>query len=196
MMRLRGVFGSVRRLKVGLLSLSSIFVFTLAQAEEEVSPREETVVTSDHLEMVSTETTNFFYFTDNVEIRGNNLYASSDKMEVVASRAGGSDEGSIGQFGGVQKIILTGNVVIRQAGREATSGKALILPLEEEVILTENPTVKDGEGTITGEEMILKKSERRAIVKGGENQRPTVILPGFDDLSYDDKDEENAEANN
>ena len=38
---------------------------------EGVSPREDTVVTSEHLEMVSSGEYNHFHFKTNVEIRGN-----------------------------------------------------------------------------------------------------------------------------
>lgn len=161
-------------------------------SETNVMPRPDTIVTSDHLEMVSKNDYNHFYFTKNVEIRGNNLYASSDEMIVVVRRSSEASEMStvaIGEFKGVEEIILTGNVIIKQAGREATSGKARILPLKEQVILSGNPRVMDGEGVITGEEMILNKNERRVIVSGKQDVRPTLTLPSFEDLSYQEDEE-------
>jgi len=109
-------------------------------------------------------------------------------MEVVVRRGTGDAETGIGEFSGVQEIVLIGNVVIKQSGREATAEKARILPMEEQVILTGNPKVIDGEGVITGEEMILNKNARRAIVRGKDGVRPTLTLPGFQDLSYQGDD--------
>lgn len=167
-----------------ILLMISIGSPVSANTETGPIPREDTVVTSDHLEMVSKDNHNHFYFTKNVEIRGNNLYASSDEMVVIVRRSVGKTDAGVGEFSGVKEIILTGNVVIKQAGREASSDKARILPIEERVILTGNPKVIDGEGVITGEEMILNKNERRVVVRGKEGIRPTLTLPSFEDLSY------------
>lgn len=175
----------------GILCWGMAAVLFAADPEADLQQREETVVTSDELEMVSTETENHFYFTTNVEVKGNNLYASSDRMEVVSFRGGKGGDGTIGKIGAIDRIVLEGNVVIKQAEREATSRKAVIYPAKGEVVLSGSPVVRDSEGVVTGDEIVLLKSERRAIVKGGAGQRPTVILPGFQDLSYDDDEPTN-----
>ncbi len=148
---------------------------------------EDTVVTSDHLEMISGETENHFFFSGNVVVVGTNLKATGDKMTVVASRVGQNQaEGTVGEIGAISSILLQGNVVIEQAGRRATSGQAEIFPGSGRVVLTDNPVVVDSEGRVTGHRMELLQGERRARVFGDptSGERPRVTLPAMQDLGY------------
>ena len=63
-----------------------------------------TVVRSESLEMTSNSQHNYFYFTDNVTINGNNLLVKCDNLEVTASRSGEADA-TIGRIGVIKKII-------------------------------------------------------------------------------------------
>lgn len=169
----------------------------LAQEADNPAPADdapqETVITSNELELVGGDAENRFYFTDNVKITGTNLLATCDYMEVIAARSGPTEK-TVGQMGAIQKILMKGNVVIEQAGRVATAGQAEILPHEDVVILTENPMVKDSQGTVTGYKMELLKGERKAKVYGDPNApdggRTKVTLPGFKDLGFEDKEEQ------
>lgn len=149
-----------------------------------------TVITSDSLEMISGSTVNRFFFTGSVIVTGNNLKATCDEMEVVSRRVSENPEpegGTIGQIGSIERIILKGNVVIQQAGRDARAGHAEILPIDGRVVLTENPVVTDAEGTVSGYRMELVKGERVARVFGAPEggQRPRVTLPTLPDLGYE-----------
>ncbi len=166
-------------------STLALLAFTATLVAQEAEPVQDTVITSDRLEMVGLEDENHFFFYDNVVVTGTNLKATANEMTVIAARAGESDGSSMGELGTIAKILLVGNVVITQAGREATAGKAEIFPRTGKVVLTENPIVRDSEGTVTGERIELYKNEKKARVfgeKGGA--RPTVILPGFQDIGY------------
>ncbi|MEM9227186.1 MAG: LptA/OstA family protein [Verrucomicrobiota bacterium] len=152
---------------------------------------QDTVVTSDRLEMIGLETENQFFFYDNVVVTGTNLRATADEMTVFADRvvSKAEDDSGMGDLGTISKIILKGNVVIQQVGREATAEEAEILPRTGRVILTGGPpVVRDSEGTVTGYRIELYKNEKKARVFGdtsGESgERPRVTLPGFDDLGY------------
>lgn len=164
----------------------------VAKGEVSLAPQP-TEITSDSLELVGGDAENKFYFTDNVKITGTNLLATCDYMEVTAARSGPTDK-TVGQMGAIQLILMKGNVVIEQAGRTATAGQAEILPNEDKVILTDNPVVKDSQGTVTGFRMELLKGERKAKVFGDPNDpsggRTRVQLPGFQDLGFENKKEE------
>ncbi|GHC02459.1 LptA/OstA family protein [Cerasicoccus arenae] len=153
-------------------------------------PADNTVITSDELELVGGDAANTFYFTGNVKITGTNLVATCDKMEVLSTRSGPTEK-TVGEMGAIQNILMIGNVVIEQAGRVATAGKAEILPNEDKVVLTENPKVEDSQGTVTGWKMELLKGERKVKVYGDPSSasggRSRVTLPGFKDLGFDDK---------
>ncbi len=153
-----------------------------------------TVITSDSLEMISGSSVNRFFFTGSVKVRGNNLDATCDEMEVISLRVGEREDtegGTIGQIGAISRINLIGNVVIRQAGRVARAGHAEIVPTEGRVILTENPVVTDAEGTVSGYRMELVQGDRVARVFGHPDgtQRPRLTLPTMPDLGYETDDE-------
>lgn len=170
---------------LGFSFLALLCPVSLASAETTV-PVQDTVITSDRLEMVGLEEENHFFFYDNVVVTGTNLRATADEMTVIADRVAESDGSSMGELGTISKIVLLGNVVITQAGREATADQAEIFPRTGTVVLTGGPpVVRDSEGTVTGERIELYKNEKKARVfgeKGGE--RPKVILPGFQDIGY------------
>jgi len=174
------------------LALASLLALTSLWAEEDATDTapEETVITSDELELVGGDSENRFYFTDNVKITGTNLVATCDYMEVIAARSGPTEK-TVGQMGAIQKIVMTGNVVIEQAGRIARAGRAEILPDEDKVVLTENPIVEDSQGTVEGFRMELLKGDRKAKIFGDPNAadggRTRVTLPGFKDLGFDDQ---------
>lgn len=176
--------------------LFSFFLFAALPLLAQQVTVQDTVVTSDRLEMVGHETENHFFFYDNVVITGTNLRATSDEMTVIADRvAKDEDDEAMGELGTISRITLIGNVVIEQAGRVATSGRAEIYPRQGKVVLTEtyaktgeNPTVRDAEGTVTGHRIELYKNEKKARVFGADDgrpgSRPTVRLPGFEDIGY------------
>lgn len=150
-------------------------------------PEEETVIESNRLEMISGESINLFLFEEQVRVRGTNLSATADRMEVESMRVGDPTGATVGQIGSIRRILLTGNVVIEQAGRQATAGRAELLPGEGKVILSENPVVVDAEGTVTGHRMTLLQGERRVLVEGApDGPRPRVTLPAIQDLGYRD----------
>ncbi|WP_269539187.1 LptA/OstA family protein [Cerasicoccus fimbriatus] len=153
-------------------------------------PAQNTVITSDNLELVGGDSENRFFFTGNVKITGTNMLATCDEMEVIAARSG-STEKTVGEMGAIESIIMMGNVVIEQSGRKATGGRAEILPNDDKVILSEGPRVEDSRGVVSGWKMILHKGERKVEVLSdpnatGESGRTRVQLPGFKDLGYDD----------
>lgn len=146
-----------------------------------------TVITSDRLEMISGKNENSFFFYGNVAVKGNNLDASCDEMEVISARAGTDTEGTIGEIGAISMIILKKNVVIEQAGRVARAGHAEIYPDQGKVILTDNPVVTDSEGVVSGFRMELVQGERVARVYGKPDgsERARVTLPTMPDLGYE-----------
>lgn len=162
-----------------------------ASGEEQSQAAVATVITSDNLEMVSGSNVNRFFFTGSVSVTGNNLEATCDEMEVISLRVGEDSEGgTIGQIGSISRINLKGNVIIRQAGREARAGHAEILPTEGRVVLTEDPVVTDAEGTVSGYRMELVQGDRVARVFGRPDgsQRPRLTLPTMPDLGYESND--------
>ena len=76
-------------------------------------------------------------------------------------------------------MLATGHVVITQADREATCGRAEVLPHEDKVVLTENPVLIDRatDWTSAGEKITLLRGERR--VRTSDVRVPRVAGGAF-----------------
>lgn len=154
-----------------------------------------TTISSDQLELVSEGDTNRFIFEGNVTIRGTDLYASCNQMLVTTQRhppsgrngtADPENDTGFGEFGAISSIVALGDVFIQQGEREATAGKATILPPEGKVILEESPVIRDPRGVLTGYRMILIEGERRVRIESGPGgARTRAILPDIRDLGMD-----------
>ena len=184
-----------------LVLISCILLsFRIANGEETISDQfisPLTVVRSESLEMTSTPELNYFYFSNNVTITGNNLLVKCDNIEVTASRSVEA-EATIGRIGVIKKIVAIGSVEIFQAGRAALAGRAELLPAEDKIILTDSPQILDRKATVSGWRITLLKGNRTAIVEnnpdGTDGSRPTVVLDALPNLGFDDDKNENADT--
>ena len=145
------------RLLLGLAVLASLPLPNLATSLAD--PASQTEITSETLEMQGTEFRNYFYFRKNVRVVGNNLEITCDDLTVCAIRAG-SPDAAVGQVGAIESIVATGNVHIRQEGREAFAARAEVDPKAGTVTLTGNPRIKDREVEVEGYKFILHKDRK------------------------------------
>lgn len=142
-----------------------------------------TTITSQQLDMRSSDTETVFRFTGLVTVTGNDIELTCDTLEVIALRSD-SEVTAFGQLGKFKSLIAIGRVKIIQGDRVATCGRAEVLPGEEKIILTENPLVRDRDSAVTGERMILYRGERRAVVESGPSGPARITLPAIRDLGF------------
>ncbi len=143
-----------------------------------------TVITSQNLDMQSTDDESTFLFTGLVSVSGNNIKLTCDRLEAVTLRTQkdilrDKDKNSLGQVGKFKSMLATGRVRIEQGDRVATCGRAVVLPGEERITLTEDPMVRDGDATAVGERITLLRGERRAII-----DKARITLPALKDLGF------------
>jgi hypothetical protein len=144
-------------------------------------PGEETVITSDTLEMWTTpEGITHAILTGSVKASATNMRLTCDRLELTATNIG-DKTATIGNFEKLQRLLAIGGVNIVQGEREATCGRAELLPREDKVILTENPVVIDhaNGSRATGDPVILRRGERRVE---GKNVR--ITFPPIRDLGF------------
>jgi lipopolysaccharide export system protein LptA len=150
-------------------------------------PPTDTVIASDRLDMVSTEKETTFTYRGNVHVTATNLTLICDLLVVVARRSG-DPKATIGKQEKLKSLVATGSVRIVQNDREATCGRAEILPDDDKIVLSENPALR-GLGkeswSQTGETMVLHRGQRRAEVLGSDNNRPRATLPVLKDLGFE-----------
>ncbi len=153
-----------------------------------------TVIESESLDMRSSDTLTTFVFTNRVVVTGTNIRLTCDRLEVVTTRQG-DPKATIGKLGSFKSLVATGNVHLLQSDREATCGRAEVLPEDDKIILTDNPVVKDlsNGATASGPRMILYRGERRAVIEGAEANPTRITLPAIKDLGFE-KDKKTPEA--
>ncbi|MBT5903300.1 MAG: hypothetical protein HOH58_14445 [Opitutaceae bacterium] len=158
---------------------------TIAQIVNPLAvPEVNTVLKADYLDMRSTTTESIVICVGNVVLEGTNMKIACDRLEIVAARLG-DREATIGEFKGFKSLIATGNVKLVQGDREATCGRAEVLPLEEKVVLTIDPVVTDHSAGFTqaGSSITLLRGERRLHVVDAVITGPPIsdLGPGVED---------------
>jgi lipopolysaccharide export system protein LptA len=197
LIRLRPFFRIPNGLTAFLLSAVLALPLTANEAEEaeefpptapipRIVPPPETVIEGDQLEMIATDDAAYFIFTDNIRVTGNNITMTCDRLEVVSARDEDDPPGTerLSGMGRIRVIIASGRVHVWQEGREATAGRAEVLPDEGQVILTESPVIRDEQGEVSGERIILYQGLERAVVESGPAHRARVVLPNIPDLGF------------
>lgn len=174
-----------------LLRLVTLLAATATAAFAQNAVEQPTVIESRALDMKSTDTETTSVFTGSVVVTGTNLRLACDRLQVVAFRQK-DNTAAIGKVERFKSLVAEGNVRIIQGDREAACGKAVVLPGDDKITLTDRPVVTDkGVGwTWTGDELVLLRGERQVR---GTNVR--IVGPAVKDLGFDkDKKVEDAPA--
>ncbi len=134
----------------------------LRRAAAPPPPASDTVITSDTVDMRSTDTETTTVFDGTVKLVGNDITVTCDHLVVVSTSLGDKSVvlAPIDRF---KSLVATGHVHIVQGVREATCGRAEIFPRDNKLVLTENPIVVDSSCpyVVTGDRLNLLRGERR-----------------------------------
>jgi hypothetical protein len=144
---------------------------------------ERTTLDCDNADMWSEGNETHGICTGSVRLNGTNLKLQCDKLEFVAIGVGDKTS-TVPTLEKFKFMIATGHVVIVQGDREATCGRAEVLPHDDKVILTENPVLIDHgtDWTSAGEKITMLRGERRVIVEKSRVSGPALRDLGFDSL--------------
>jgi hypothetical protein len=147
------------------------------------TPVDTVIESKGPLEMVSTETTSTFTFSEEVVITATNLRMTCDKLVVVTRRAG-DPAATLGQQKNFKSLLATGHVRIRQNDREAECDRAEILPGEDKIALDGNLKIttygESGKFVQSGARGWLYRGQRRAVI-----ERPRLVGPSLQDLGFE-----------
>ncbi|MEX0322499.1 MAG: LptA/OstA family protein [Puniceicoccaceae bacterium] len=181
-----------RAILPGLIVPFLLQPFLSAQEEGRV---QNTIISSQHLEMQGTAEKNYFYFSGDVEVKGTNLQILCDELTVVALREGPSGA-TIGSIGAIEEINARGSVEIHQAGRSAYAGRAEVNPKAGTVVLSDSPRVVDDEVEVQGYQFVLHRGEKKfesvpdPNAPAEEPSRSVVRLGAMPDLGFDQEEDE------
>jgi lipopolysaccharide export system protein LptA len=144
-------------------------------------PQSQTVVDSDSVDSQSNGRETTSWFNGHVAVAGNDIHMTCDKLKVISLRTGPSSD-TIGKQDQFKYLLATGHVDIVQGDREATCGRAEILPQDDKITLTESPVVTDhGNNTVcSGTKLVMLRGERRVFVEHAHMTGPPIKDLGFD----------------
>ncbi len=82
----------------------------------------------------------------------------------------------------IDKIVATGDVkIVRTEGGVATGQKAVYYQLDEKLVLTGKPMVKQGDNSVEGDRITLYLKEDRSVVESSKEKKvKAVIFPKQD----------------
>lgn len=123
--------------------------------------------------------------TGSVEVTGTNLHITCDRLEIISTRVGAGAGDLVAKENRFKSLIATGRVRIEQpdSRREATCGRAEILPGDGRITLTEKPILvdRDEKGvptqTLAAAAMRLYKGESRVemdLPEGSSTRMPDL----------------------
>jgi lipopolysaccharide export system protein LptA len=142
---------------------------------------EQTVVTTDLFESTSGDTETVAFYTGHVVVTATNLKMTCDRMKTITAKVADKSD-TIGQPSQFKYMLATGHVHIWQGEREATCGRAEVLPGEDKIVLTESPSVTDHGNNSVGTGDIIEIHRNQRVVTG-KNVR--FVLPPIKDLGFD-----------
>jgi lipopolysaccharide export system protein LptA len=129
-------------------------------------------------------------FTDDVKAQMDNFSVYCKKMVVYYVEAPEKKEkngkkekkGSVEAGTKIDKIVATGDVkIIRAEGGVATGQKAVYYQLDEKLVLTGKPVVKQKNNFVEGDRITLFLKEDRSVVESLKGKKVrAVIFPGQD----------------
>ncbi len=78
------------------------------------------------------------------------------------------------------EVVAEGNLEVTQGNRIATGAKAIFNSVDNSVVLTGDPVIRQGNSRVSGCRIIMFINEERGVVEGGCQRVKAVIFP--DDL--------------
>ncbi len=142
-----------------------------------------TLITSDQQWLITGPAGSTYYFEGNVQIDGGSFEGSCDKMRAQGTPAKNADGSNATGPVILERVIAEDHVRITQGTRVSTAGKAVLLPHEGKVELSENAVVvNSADGSrLENADLELTKGEVVAVpapaASGQPIVRPTIILP-------------------
>lgn len=164
-------------------TLASLALAAVAFPQAKEKPLVPTEIASERLHVENDGVDAYFVFSENVRLTATNLDLRCDKLEVFAKRHE-EGEAPVGEFNAIQKIVATGNVSIVQAERSATTGRAEVLPNEDQVVLYDDPIITQDGSVFTSEIVTFERGQGRIKAEGGIR----YLGPAIGDLGFDETD--------
>jgi lipopolysaccharide export system protein LptA len=132
------------------------------------------VIKSNTLEV--NDTSRIVTFTGDVDAKKDDFTILCNKMLVYYEKPPGQKEGEQGGTK-IDKIVASGEVRINRAdGGVATAQEAVYYQLDEKLVLTGSPVVKQGNDFVEGDRITIFLKENRSIVESAKDKKVKATI--------------------
>lgn len=163
-------------LKMFLVCTLALFALSTASYATETPNRKAVPIHIKANRLDSYNKENKIIFTGDVIAKKAELTIYADQMTVFYRKAEGKEAGQGESADQVEKIFAKGHVKITKEKRIATGDEAVYYEAEQNVILTGNPKVWEGNSMIKGNKITVFLAEDRSIVESQEGDRVEAIV--------------------
>lgn len=162
--------------KMFLVCAMSLFALSTASHATETPNRKAVPIHIKANRLDSYNKENKIIFTGDVIAKKAELTIYADQMTVFYRKAEGKEAGQGEGADQVEKIFANGHVKITKGNRIATGDEAVYYEAEQNVILTGNPKVWEGNSMIKGGKITVFLDEDRSIVESQKENRVEAIV--------------------
>jgi lipopolysaccharide export system protein LptA len=106
-------------------------------------------------------------FSGNVIVTRGPLTMWSDSVVIHYGKGGQGD---------IESLTATGHVKVKTTDQQASGGRATYDPSTQVIRLTENVTVSNGSGTVSGPDLTINLNKNTTVFQGGKGGRVTGVF--------------------
>jgi lipopolysaccharide export system protein LptA len=167
-----------------LCTLLILLVVSIAQAKDnstkinKLHSKEPIEIVSDRMDAFNEK--KMVIFSGNAVATQGDKEIKSDRLILYYKKETGKKDKTgvkaIEGTGDLEKIEAKGNVIVTQKARVATGDEAVYFQNSGQIIMTGNPTLRDGKNLIKGNKVIVFVNEDRGVVESDTKKRVKAVI--------------------
>jgi lipopolysaccharide export system protein LptA len=166
-----------------LCTLLILLVVPIAQAKDnsaknKINSKEPIEIVSDRMDAFN-EKKMVIFSGHAVATQGDKEIKSDRLLLYYKKETGKKDKTGVKAIegtGDLEKIEAKGNVIVTQKARVATGDEAVYFQDSGQIIMTGNPTLRDGKNLIKGDKVIVFVNEDRGVVESDQKKRVKAVI--------------------
>ncbi|MDR2812887.1 MAG: LptA/OstA family protein [Puniceicoccales bacterium] len=141
-------------------------------SDSQQTKNQQTLITSDKLEITLGENQSEFSFTGNVKLSAHLFSATCTAAKVITF---GKTVNLTSDLDSIKQISITGPLLLQQGERSCSADRAEITTTDTTVVLSGNATAKDPMGTVSGNEIRINYATKSIEISSAPCSQPVTL---------------------